>query len=458
MEFTHQAYQPGETVAAIATPPGEGGVAMIRISGTQAFDVAEKVFSGPVKKYQSHTAHFGYIKDREGARVDEVLLLPMKGPRSFTGEDTVEIFCHGGSLITKKVLEVVLKAGARAANPGEFTFKAFMNGKVDLTQAEAIQELIMAKNERALNSAENQLQGRLSERVRQFERDLIRVYAILEAWVDFPDEGLEFAPMEEVIADLESVASAMDRLITTYHDGRIIHEGVSLCLIGSPNAGKSSLLNALLGKDRAIVSDIPGTTRDVLEDHMRLAGLNIKLVDTAGIREAVEAIEKEGIRRTHSAIDDADVILYVLDATLGESALDPELCKKLSGRKVIAVWNKVDLPHPSIKNDIFSHNARVSAQKGEGIDALTEMIGTVVFDRGAPSKEEVVLTSIRHKEALDEARASLEKVVHGLKSGVSPEFIAFDMRESLSCLGRIIGLNVTEDMLTKIFSTFCIGK
>ncbi|CRX38788.1 tRNA uridine-5-carboxymethylaminomethyl(34) synthesis GTPase MnmE [Estrella lausannensis] len=458
MEFTHQAYQPGETVAAIATPPGEGGVAMIRISGQQAFDVAERVFSGPVKNYRSHTAHFGYIKDGAGSRVDEVLLLPMKGPRSFTGEDTVEIFCHGGSLITKKVLEVVLKAGARAASPGEFTFKAFMNGKVDLTQAEAIQELIMAKNERALNSAENQLQGRLSERVREFERELIRVYAILEAWVDFPDEGLEFAPMEEVINDLETIASAMDRLIATYHDGRIIHEGVSLCLIGSPNAGKSSLLNALLGKDRAIVSDIPGTTRDVLEDHMRLAGLNIKLVDTAGIREAVEAIEKEGIRRTHSAIDDADVILYVLDATLGHSALDAELCKKLSGRKVIAVWNKVDLPHPPIETDWFSHNVRVSAQRGEGIDTLTEMIGTVVFERGAPSKEEVVLTSVRHKEALDEARESLEKVVLGLKGGVSPEFIAFDMRQSLSSLGRIIGLNVTEDMLTKIFSTFCIGK
>lgn len=458
MEFTHQAYQPGETVAAIATPPGEGGVAMIRISGSEAMEIAAKVFSGPLKKYQSHTAHFGYILDQEGSKVDEVLILPMKAPRSFTGEDTVEIFCHGGSLITKKVLEVVLKAGARAASPGEFTFKAFMNGKMDLAQAEAIQELIMAKNERALYSAENQLQGRLSSKVRKFESDLIRIFAILEAWVDFPDEGLEFAPMEEVIQDLEEVALAMDQLLATYHDGRIIHEGVSLCIAGSPNAGKSSLLNALLGKDRAIVSDIPGTTRDVLEDHMRLAGLNIKLVDTAGIRETVETIEKEGIRRTHNAIEEADVILLVLDATLGKSAVDMELCGKLSGRKMVAVWNKTDLPHPPIPQDLFPYSVAVSAQNGKGMHLLMEMIEKVVFDRGAPSKEEVVLTSVRHKEALDEAASSIKKVIDGLKGGVSPEFIAFDLRESLNALGRIIGLNVTEDMLTKIFSTFCIGK
>jgi len=455
MEFIHQTYEPGDTVAAIATAPGEGGVAMVRISGNRAFAVAEKIFTGPVKSYKSHTAHYGSIHDA-GAHVDDVLLLPMRGPRSFTGEDTVEIFCHGGSLITKRVLEVVLKHGARHASPGEFSFKAFMNGKVDLAEAEAIQELIMAKNERALSAAGNQLQGRLSEKIVHFEKELTQVAAILEAWVDFPDEGLEFAPIEEVIADLEKTAHSIKTLLDTYHDGKIIHEGVSLCLVGSPNAGKSSLLNALLGKNRAIVSATAGTTRDVLEDHMRLGGLNIKLIDTAGIRETVESIEQEGIRRTHNAIDEADVILLVLDSTLGESAIDQELLVKLNGRKMIAVWNKIDLKDPP-KGD-FSYFAHISAETGNGLDSLRELIEKVVFENGAPSKEEVILTSERHKEALGAAHESLLKVIQGLRSGVSPEFLAFDMRDSLSNLGKIIGINVTEDVLSSIFSTFCIGK
>lgn len=457
MEFTHQTYQPGETIAAIATPPGEGGVAMIRISGNHALEIAEKCFSGPVKSYKTHTAHFGTIIDQEGGHVDDVLLLPMLAPRSFTGEDTVEIFCHGGSLITKRVLAVVLKGGARLARPGEFSFKAFMNGKVDLAQAEAIQELIMAKNELALNIAENQLRGRLSEKVLKFEKELIQVAAILEAWVDFPDEGLEFAPMEEVIQSLEKNSHELKALIDTYHDGRIIHEGIAICLVGSPNAGKSSLMNALLDKDRAIVSEIPGTTRDILEDHMRLGGLNIKLIDTAGIRETAEALEQEGIRRTHSAIDEADLILLVLDSTIGTSAIDKTLLSQLKGRrKFIAVWNKIDQTQPPESD--FSYKVFISAKTGDGIEALRDLIGHVVLDHGAPSKEEVVLTSLRHKEALEKAHHALEKVIEGLKTGVSCEFLAFDMRDALSNLGVIIGINVTEDVLTSIFSTFCIGK
>lgn len=457
MEFTHQPYQPGETIAAIATPPGEGGVAMIRISGHHALDIAEKVFSGPVKEYKSHSAHYGTILDEKGTHVDSVLLLPMLAPRSFTGENTVEIFCHGGSLITKRVLETVLRAGARAAMPGEFSFKAFMNGKVDLAQAEAIQELIMAKNDHALAAAENQLEGRLSQKVLNFEKQLISIAAILEAWVDFPDEGLEFAPMEEVISDLEKTSHEIEKLINTYHDGRIIHEGVSLCLIGQPNAGKSSLLNALLGRDRAIVSETPGTTRDLLEDHMRLAGLNIKLIDTAGIRETKEAIEQEGIRRTHSAIDEADVILLVLDATVGNDAIDKELLDRLKGRKMIIIWNKIDLAKPP-EGVFFEPMIGISARSFEGIEELQELIAKVVFDRGVPSKEELVLTSFRHKEALEKAHQYIQNVIKGLKTGVSPEFLAFDMREGLSQLGMIIGMNVTEDVLTSIFSTFCIGK
>jgi len=257
MDFSQQPYIPGETVAAIATPPGEGGVAIIRISGNNARFVAQKVYSKSIETYESHTVHYGHIVDANGIHIDDVLLIPLLGKKSFTGEDTFEIHCHGGSLITRRVLDVVLKAGARAARPGEFSFKAYMNGKIDLAQAEAIQELIAAKNDRALDAAESQLQGNLSKKVMSFQKNLTEIAAILEAWVDFPEEGLEFASLEDVCQEIESILQEIQKLIDTFHDGRIIHDGIALCLVGSPNVGKSSLMNALLDKDRAIVSHIP---------------------------------------------------------------------------------------------------------------------------------------------------------------------------------------------------------
>jgi len=293
MEFIHEPYEPGETIAAIATAPGEGGVAIIRISGNTALAIASRVFSGAIQTYKSHTAHYGQILNATGQRVDDVLVLVMLGKRSYTGEDTVEIHCHGGSLVTRRVLDVVLAAGARAAKPGEFTFKAYMNGKIDLAQAEAVQELICAKNERALDAAENQLEGALSTKILGYQKTLTTIAAILNAWIDFPEEGLEFASMDEICSDLIAVMHEMERLVHTYHDGKILHDGITMCLIGCPNVGKSSLMNALLDKDRAIVSHIAGTTRDVLEDHLRLNGLNLKLMDTAGIRDTEEIVEKE---------------------------------------------------------------------------------------------------------------------------------------------------------------------
>lgn len=458
MEFIHQHYQPGETIAAVATPPGEGGVAIVRISGTTAFDVAAKIFSGPIHTFASHTAHYGRLHDLDGNLVDDVLVLVMRGKRSFTGENTVEIHCHGGSLITRKVLQTVLSAGARAARPGEFTFKAYMNGKLDLAQAEAVQSLIMAKNEYALDAAERQLKGALSEKIRGFQQRLTDSAATLEAWVDFPEEGLEFATIDEICSTLAGVRCDMEQLAATFHNGKILHEGLSMCLVGCPNVGKSSLMNALLAKDRAIVSPIPGTTRDVLEDHMRLNGLNFRLMDTAGIRQSIDVIEQEGIRRSKEAMEQADLILLVLDASRDMEEEDRWLINQVPKHKTIAIWNKMDLHHNGLPILEMPHVIALSAKQGSGLDLLHKKIDEVIWEKGPPSKEEVLITNLRHREALEGAVSALQRLIVGLRTEISPEFLSFEMRQCLNELGRIIGVNVTEDILSAIFSKFCIGK
>lgn len=458
MEFVHQSYVPGETIAAIATPPGEGGVAIIRISGNDALVIASRLFTHSIFNYESHTAHFGQVKNEKGEPVDDVLLLVMYGPRSYTGENTVEIHCHGGSLITRRVLDTVLNAGARLALPGEFTFRAFINGKLDLAQAEAVQSLICAKNERALDAAENQLQGALSHSFHEFQDKLTQIAAVLEAWVDFPEEGLEFATLEQISSDIETVCSSMEKLLSSYHSGKIIHEGLSLCLIGAPNVGKSSLMNALLGKERAIVSATPGTTRDVLEDYIRLGSLHFKLSDTAGIRESTEEIELEGIRRSKKMLQEADLILCLLDATKGFSDEDKEILSLVPQEKTILVWNKIDLPHHTPLSLPFPHQVSLSAKKRIGLENLIQTIETLIWDRGPPSKEEIVITHVRHKEALSAAIISMKKVLEGLRQEVSPEFLTCDIKQALFEIGKIFGVNVTEEILSAIFQKFCIGK
>ncbi len=458
MEFIHQPYQPGETIAAIATPPGEGGVAIIRISGKEALEVADKIFSGPIHRYKTHTVHFGTLSNISKEPIDEVLALVMLGKRSFTGEDTVEIHCHGGSLIARRVLEAVLEAGARAARPGEFSFKAFINGKIDLAQAEAIQELICAKNEKALDAAGNQLKGRLSEKISSFQKQLTQVAAIFEAWIDFPEEGLEFMTMKEVCSLLENICEEMQRLLSTFHNGKILHDGIALCLVGCPNVGKSSLMNTLLDKERAIVSHIPGTTRDVVEDHLRLNGLNFKLVDTAGIRNAEDVIEIEGIRRSKEAMSNADLILLVLDASIGVTQEDLNLMEKIPNHKTIVIWNKTDLPDSKVSQVNFLHVVELSAKTRIGLELLHDKIDTVIWSEGPPTREEILITNIRHKEALAGAIESCSAVIYGLKVGTSPEFLSSDMRQTLKELGKIIGVNTTEEVLSSIFSQFCIGK
>ncbi|MBA3237914.1 MAG: tRNA uridine-5-carboxymethylaminomethyl(34) synthesis GTPase MnmE [Parachlamydiaceae bacterium] len=458
MEFIHHPYQPNETIAAIATPPGEGGIAIIRISGKNAIDVAAKLFSGNVHSFKTHTLHLGTFHNLMFEPIDEVLLAVMLGKRSFTGENTVEIHCHGGSLVARKVLEAVLSTGIRAARPGEFSFKAFMNGKVDLTQAEAIQELICAKNEKALEAAGNQLRGKLSGKISYFQKELTPLVATLEAWIDFPEEGLEFTTMEELCEKLESICKDMQKLLDTFHNGKILHDGIALCLVGCPNVGKSSLMNALLDKERAIVSHIPGTTRDIVEDHLRLNGLNFKLLDTAGIREAVDLIECEGIRRSKEAMFGADLILFVLDASVGVTSEDLNLMELLPREKTIAIWNKTDLPDSQITSIDFPHTVHLSAKERNGLELLHKEIDTVVWKKGPPTREEILITTLRHKEALSAAIDSCRKVIQGLHLGTSPEFLTSDMRQMLKDLGIIIGVNVTETILSSIFSQFCIGK
>ncbi len=446
-----------DTIAAIATPPGEGGVAVIRISGPKALEVAAKVYSGPIHTYASHTAHLGKILNSAGDLVDEVLVLVMRAPRSYTGEDTVEVHCHGGYLISKKVLDQILLAGARAAGPGEFTLRAFLNGKIDLAQAEAVQELISAKNELALKTAEQQLQGRLSQAILLFQKELVDSAAILEAWVDFPEEDLEFATMEEFIAQLLAIQRKMRSLSETFHEGKRMSHGISLCLSGLPNAGKSSLMNALLGRERAIVTEIAGTTRDLLEEELYLGQLHFRLTDTAGIRETEEIIEKEGIRRSYLAMRDADLILLVLDASQPLCAETKSLIAAAPEHKRVLIWNKIDLLDEN--GSLFTEGVPLSAKTGEGLDALKAAIDRMLWKKGAPpSKEEVIITNARHHQALNRAIDALQLLIDHLSTGVSPEFVSQDMRCVLTELGSVIGMDITEDILSAIFSKFCIGK
>lgn len=452
-----QQYKKGSTIAAIATPPGEGAISVLRISGPEAIAVGEKIFSGPVASYKSHTAHYGQVRDSEGRVIDHVLLLVFRAPRSYTGEETVELHCHGGALVTKRVLERVLEAGAQAALPGEFTFQAFMNGKLDLAQAEAVQQLIASKSELARDSSNRQLEGSLSKKIRGFQEELTKIAAILEAWVDFPEEGLEFATMEEIIGSLEEICQRMRRLQETFDDGKRIHEGLSLCLLGSPNVGKSSLMNALLGKERAIVTEIAGTTRDLIEEDLRLSGLSFKLIDTAGIRETDERIEKEGIRRSRLAMEQADLILLLLDASRPLNEGDRALLEAAPKEKTVLVWNKIDLGEPP-EAISWKSSVRLSAKEGIGLEQLKSALHRMIWKEGPPSKEEVVLSSLRHYQALTQAIIFCETTIRGLRENVSPEFIAFDMRSSLHHLATILGTNVSEDILSSIFSQFCLGK
>ncbi len=456
MEFTHKIYEQEQTIVAIATPPGEGGIAIIRISGEKALFVADQIFSGPIFSYKTHTVHLGKILDGKEGIIDEGLAIVMRSPHSYTGEDIVEIHCHGGIFISQRVLKAALQAGARGALPGEFTCRAFQNGKMDLTRAEAVQKLIAAKNSQAAQIAENQLRGNLSEAIKTFQKKLVDSAAILEAWIDFPEEGLEFITPLELLDLLEKTLQEMTFLKETFHEGKRLQTTHSLCLLGEPNVGKSSLMNLLVQNERAIVTSIPGTTRDILEEEIVLAGLNFRLVDTAGIRQTDELIEKEGIKRSFAAAKEADLILYVLDVSAPK--VDESLITKISQKHTIAIWNKIDLDSYKKLPPVPFKTVFISAKEKRGIKRLKEMIHQMIWGQTLPSKEEVILSSERHYQSLHRAIKATKKVTHGLKHGLSPEFLTADIKEAIEELGTIIGINITEEVLNAIFSKFCVGK
>ena len=463
-----------DTIAAIATPVGEGGISVIRMSGAEAISYAERVFEGRVKltTAASHTAHFGRILDGVGNIIDEVVITVFLEPNSYTGENTAEISCHGGILVTKRILELVLKEGARHAKPGEFTKRAFLNGRLDLSQAEAVADLIHARSDAAHQTSVQQLEGVLSRRIQQLRSNLIDSIGLLELELDFAEEDLEFVDKTKFQQGVGETIKEIDSLTETFRAGRIYREGVKVVIAGPPNAGKSSLLNALLESNRAIVTDIPGTTRDTIEEAVNIGGISFKLVDTAGLRETQDVVEREGVKRTEDEARTGDILLLVLDVSLRAAMTHQASLEKFVARlapadiKRILVLNKTDLPSKPAVEVLTSLAFRpdsayveVSARTGYGLDRLQKTLVDTAFSGSMPGIDATAtVTNLRHYEALVRARKSLTLCVDSLEHRQSSEFVAVDLRNALDCLGEVTGEVTSEEILNNIFSKFCIGK
>ena len=454
-----------DTIAAIATPLGEGGLAVLRLSGENAFAIADKCFL-PVGKSArkpsaagTHTVQFGKIV-RGDEVIDEVLLAVFRAPRTFTREDTVEISCHGGLLPAKLVLDTLLRNGARLAEPGEFTKRAFLNGRIDLAQAEAVADLIHSRTELALTAANEQLAGKLSQRINKLRDDLMHTLAHVEAHIDFPDEDISPDTKENLLHRLESGVVFMDELLRTANEGQILRRGIRAAIVGRPNAGKSSLLNQLLGRDRAIVSPIAGTTRDTIEETANIRGLPIVFIDTAGLRESRDEIEREGIRRSRESLAQAELILHVLDASEPLTDADKNYFAEFAGKKIILVRNKTDLP---VKLEFRIQDSEfrivdVCCTGGQGIEALKDEIKSLVWAGEIRAEMLQVAINSRHQAALNRARFATRAAADALRADATLELIAFDLRIGANAVGEIVGKTTTEDLLDSIFSTFCIGK
>jgi tRNA modification GTPase len=472
-----------DTIAAIATPLGEGGLAVIRLSGAQSLAVADRSFVPAGKTAQkpsfvpTHTIHYGNIV-RDGRRVDEVLLAVMRAPRTYTREDVVEISCHGGLLPAKAVLDTLLANGARLALPGEFTQRAFLNGRLDLAQAEAVADLIHSRTELALCAAREQLAGKLSRRINQLRDDLMDILAHLEAHIDFPEEDIAPHTHQQLLARLERAAGFMDELLRTAGEGQLLRRGVRAAIIGRPNVGKSSLLNQLLGHDRAIVSAIPGTTRDTIEETANIRGLPVVFIDTAGLREARDEVEVEGIRRSRATLAKAEIILHVFDASEPLAIGDEDDLAEFSRKKRILVRNKIDLLG-RLESPAFDPGDRrggqgrradesqkprghqlvdVSCLTGQGIEALKDAIKELVWSGEIKMEMLEVMINSRHEDAVCRARTATQRTIDALGEGLSLEFPAVDLRIAVNAVGEIVGKTTTEDLLDMIFSQFCIGK
>lgn len=450
---------PADTIAALSSPSGTGAVALLRVSGPQARDIAESVFvrhTGAPGAWKPRQAVFGRIIDAAGQRIDEVLLTFFAGPASYTGEDTVEISCHGGVLVTRRVLERLLQAGARPAGPGEFTQRAFLNGKLDLTQAEAVMDVISAQTDRALQAAHRQLDGALGRTILALREDLLGIVAHVEAYIDFPEEDIDPDTGAALHSRMSALAARLTQLRATADQGRLLREGVRTVLAGAPNAGKSSLLNRLLGFERAIVSELPGTTRDTIEEVISLQGFPLRLIDTAGLRSASsDLIEKAGMARTQSQLETADLILEIVDASL-----PPDNFLKLpegTQERHVLVLHKSDLPpHPAWA--AHPEGVAVSSRTGEGMPVLTDRIIGVITAGGNAFEQSEVAVNARHHACLESALTALQAAMSEFSKNTPVEFVALDLRLALESLGDIVGRVDTEDILGAIFSQFCIGK
>lgn len=454
-----------DTIAAISTPTGEGGISVIRISGSEAFNFIEKIFfRDKVKKKKflitkelTHTIHFGYIFENE-ALIDEVLVSVFKNPNSFTAEDVIEISSHGGTFISQKILTLLIKTGARHAMPGEFTQRAFLNGRIDLSQAEAIADLIRSKTESAHSSSIQQLEGSLSEFVNKTRQEIINIISLVELELDFAEEGLEFVKKKELKSMIEKLNGKLENIISTYITGKIIREGVNLVIAGKPNSGKSSLFNYLLKTNRSIVSDIAGTTRDYIEESLLIKGVMFNLIDTAGLRSSKDVIESEGISRSHKKIADADLVIYLVDSSQDENEIKADVKHfeiTFDSEKSILVFSKSDI---EIK-DFDLHGLRISLVKDNTMEELKDvMVNKILSGKIKISTDDIVITNLRHRICLENVVIALNEAVNTIDEGLSGEFISVDLRNAIGYLGEITGEVTNDDILENIFRNFCIGK
>ena len=455
-----------DTICAISTAIGEGGIAIIRVSGDNALSIVSKIFrpknGKDIKDMKTYTMRYGHIIDINSEElIDEVIISYMKGPRSFTAEDTVEINCHGGVTSTNKVLETVIKAGARLAEPGEFTKRAFLNGRIDLSQAEAVMDLITAKTELAMKSALMQSNGSLSQRINKLNEYLLNVLALIEYAVDFTEDDEEIDPTIpiRVRESLEKAHEDIEKLLKSADEGKIIRDGLSLAIVGKPNVGKSSLLNVLLKEKRAIVTDIAGTTRDVIEEYINLDGIPVKIIDTAGIRETEDIVEKIGVEKSREKIDEADLVLLVLDSSRELDKEDKEIIEAVKNKKSIVILNKIDL-ESKIDNSIlnnFENIIKISAKEDIGIDGLKNEIKNMFFS-GKIDSESLIISNSRHKQALIRAGENCNEALMRLNNNEYLDLISIFVTAALKALGEITGSELEEDLVNKIFKEFCCGK
>ena len=448
-----------DTIAAIATALSNSGIGIVRISGEDALHIIQKIYKG--KELKDHAIHYGYIVDGNET-IDEVLVMVMKGPHSFTGEDTVEINCHGGVYVVKRILETVIKYGARPAEPGEFTKRAFLNGKMDLSQAEAVVDVISSKNEYALKSSIGQLKGNVQRKIKDIRAEILYHTAFIETALDDPEHISVDGYGEKLKGTVDKLLDELHLLLKNSDNGRIIKEGIQTVILGKPNAGKSSLLNALVGEDRAIVTDIAGTTRDVLEESIQLHGISLNIMDTAGIRDTEDIVEKIGVDKAKAHAQEADLIIYVVDASCPLDENDRDILEMIRDKRAIILLNKSDLTtvvtKDMIKSCIDKPILTISAKEQQGLQELEEILKTMFFQGEISFNDEVYITNIRHKVAIQDAYHSLQKVITSIENDMPEDFYSIDLLDAYESLGSITGETIGEDLVNEIFSKFCMGK